>query len=106
MDGAATGAVFAAHLNQVLGPTLQAGDVVVLDNCAIHKGKDLTEIGPRLLYLPLYSPDFNPIEQAFSKLKTWQRTAQARTHDLLEAAIKAAAGWITEQDAKNLFYHC
>ena len=109
-DGAATGAIFAAYLDQVLGPTLQAGDVVVLDNCAIHKGKDLAEIvgryGARLLYLPPYSPDFNPIEQAFSKIKTWLRTAQARTRDLLEATIKAAAEWITEQDAKNWFDHC
>lgn len=110
VDGAANGAVFAAYLDQVLGPTLQAGDVVVLDNCRIHKGEDLAEIvrrhGARLLYLPPYSPDFNPIEQAFSKLKTWLRTAQARTRDLLEAAIKDAAEWITEQDAKNWFDHC
>ena len=110
VDGAANGAVFAAYLDQVLGPTLSAGDVVVLDNCAIHKGDDLAEIvgryGARLLYLPPHSPDFNPIEQAFSKLKTWLRTAQARTRDLLEAAIKTATEWIAEQDAKNWFDHC
>ena len=110
VDGAANGAVFAAYLDQVLGPTLRPGNVVVLDNCAIHKGEGLAEIaarhGARLLYLPPYSPDFNPIEQAFSKLKAWLRTAQARTRDLLEAAIKAAAEWITEQDAKNWFDHC
>jgi len=110
VDGAANGAVFAAYLDQVLGPTLSAGDVVVLDNCAIHKREGLAEIvgryGARLLYLPPYSPDFNPSEQAFSKLKTWLRTAQARTRDLLEEAIKAAAEWITKQDAKNWFDHC
>ena len=110
VDGAANGAVFAAYLDQVLGPTLSAGDVVVLDNCTIHKGEDLAEIvgryGARLLYLPPYSPDFNPIELAFSKLKTWLCTAQARTRDLLEEAIRAAAGWITGEDAKNWFDHC
>ena len=110
VDGAANGAVFAAYLDQVLGPTLSAGDVVVLDNCAIHKGEDLAEIvgryGARLLYLPPYSPDFNPIELAFSKLKTWLRTAKARTRDALEEALLAAAAWITEQDAKNWFDHC
>ena len=110
VDGAANGAVFAAYLDQVLGPTLAAGDVVVLDNCAIHKGEDLAEIvgryGARLLYLPPYSPDFNPIELAFSKLKTWLRMAQARTRDLLEEAIRAAAEWITGEDAKNWFDHC
>ena len=62
--------------------------------------------GVRLRYLPPYSPDFNPIELAFSKLKTWLRTAQARTRDVLELAIEAAAAWITEQDAKNWFDHC
>ena len=110
VDGAANGAVFAAYLDQVLGPTLQAGDVVVLDNCPIHKGPDLAEIvgryGACLLYLPPYSPDFNPTELAFSKLKTWLRTVQVRTRDLLEEAIKDAAEWITEQDAKNWFDHC
>ena len=110
VDGAANRDVFAAYLDQVLGPTLSAGDVVVLDNCPIHKGQELEQIvgryGARLLYLPPYSPDFNPIEQAFSKLKTWLRTAQARTRDALEVAIKTAAGWIREQDAKNWFDHC
>ncbi len=58
------------------------------------------------MYLPPYSPDFNPIELAFSKLKTWLRTAQARTREALEAVIKTATDWITEQDAKNWFDHC
>ena len=60
----------------------------------------------RLRCLPPYSPDFNPIEWAFSKLKTWLRIAKARTRDPLEGAILAAAAWITEQDAKNWFDHC
>ncbi|MGI4870322.1 MAG: IS630 family transposase [Janthinobacterium lividum] len=110
VNGAVNGDVFAAYLDQVLGPTLQADDVVVLDNLSVHKVAGLDKIahkyGARLLYLPPYSPDFNPIELAFSKLKTWLRTAQARTRDLLEEAICAAAEWITEADAKNGFDHC
>jgi transposase len=110
VNGAVNGAVFAAYLDQVLGPTLVPGDVVVLDNLSVHKVAGLDGIaqkyGARLLYLPPYSPDFNPIEMAFSKLKTWLRTAQARTRELLEDAIRAAAEWITEQDAKNWFDHC
>ena len=62
--------------------------------------------GARLLYLPPYSPDFNPIELAFSKLKTVLRTAQARTREALEAVIQTITGWITERDAKNGFDHC
>lgn len=110
VNGAVNGAVFAAYLDQVLGPTLRPGAVVVLDNLPVHKVAGLAEIaqkyGARLLYLPPYSPDFNPIELAFSKRKTWLRTAQAGTRDLLEEAICAAAAWITPCDAKNWFDHC
>ena len=104
------GAVFTAYLDQVLGPTLRPGDVVVLDNLSVHKVAGLDEVvqryGARLLYLPPYSPDFNPIELTFSKLKSWLRTAQARTRDLLEDAMRTAAKWITGTDAKNWFDHC
>ncbi|WP_317170917.1 IS630 family transposase [Hymenobacter lapidiphilus] len=110
VSGAVNGDVFAAYLAQVLGPTLVAGDVVVLDNLPAHKVAGLAELvearGARLLYLPPYSPDFNPIEWAFSKLKTWLCTAQARTREALEAVIADAANWISEQDAKNWFDHC
>ena len=110
VSGAVNGDVFAAYLDQVLGPTLVPGDVVVLDNLPAHKVAGLAELvearGARLLYLPPYSPDFNPIELAFSKLKTWLRTAQARTRDALEGVIAAATDWITAQDAKNWFDHC
>ena len=110
VSGAVNGEVFAAYLDQVLGPTLVPGDVVVLDNLPAHKVAGLTQLvkarGARLLYLPPYSPDFNPIEMAFSKLKTWLRTAQARTREALEAVIQAATNWITEHDAKNWFDHC
>jgi len=110
VNGAVNGEVFAAHLDRVLGPTLRPGDVVVLDNLPVHKVAGLAEVaqkyGARLLYLPPYSPDYNPIELAFSKLKTWLRTGKARTRDLLEEAICAAAEWITPPDAKNWFDHC
>ncbi len=110
VSGAVNGDVFAAYLHHVLGPTLVPGDVVVLDNLPAHKVAGLAEIvaaqGARLLYLPPYSPDFTPLELAFSKLKTWLRTAQARTREALETTIRAATDWITQQDAKNWFDHC
>jgi transposase len=110
VSGAVNGDVFAAYLDQVLGPTLRPGDVVVFDNLPAHKVAGLAELvearGARLLYLPPYSPDFNPIELAFSKLKTGMHTAQARTRDALEAVIQQAAEWITANDAKNWFDHC
>ena len=110
VSGAVNGDVFAAYLRQVLGPTLRPGDVVVLDNLPARKVAGLAELvearGARLLYLPPYSPDFNPIDLAFSKLKTWLRTAQARTREALEAVIQNATDWITEHDAKNWFDHC
>ena len=111
VSGAVNGEVFAASLSQVLGPTLVPGDVVVPGgNLPAHKVAGLAELvearGARLLYLPPYSPDFNPIELAFSKLKTWLRTAQARTREALEGVILAATEWISEQDAQNWFDHC
>ena len=110
VNGAVNGAVLTAYLDQVLGPTLRPGDVVVLANLSVHKVAGLDEVmqryGARLLYLPPYSPDFNPLERAFSKRKSWLRTAQARTRDLLEDAMRTAAKWITGTDAKNWFDHC
>lgn len=110
LDGAVNTARFAAYLDQVLGPGLQPGDVVVLDNLPVHKAAGLAELvearGARLLYLPPYSPDFTPIELAFSKLKTHLRTAAARTREALTSALQAAVAWITAEDAQNWFGHC
>ena len=110
LDGAVNTARFAAYLEQVLGPTLAPGDVVVLDNLRVHKAPGLAELvearGARLLFLPPYSPDFTPIELAFSKLKTHLRTAAARTREALTAALQAALAWITAEDAQNWFDHC
>jgi transposase len=110
VSGAVNGRVFAAYPQQVLGPTLQPGDVVVLDNLPAHKVDGLAALvearGARLRYLPPYSPDVNPIELAFSKLKTKLRERQVRTHDVLEEAMQAALKWISRQDAQNWFAHC
>ena len=110
LDGAVNTASFAAYLEQVLGPSLAPGDVIVLDNLRVHKAPGLAELvearGARLLFLPPYSPDFTPIELAFSKLKTSLRTAAARTREALTAALQAALAWITVQDAQNWFDHC
>ena len=110
LDGALNTASFAVYLEQVLGPGLQPGDVVVLDNLRVHKAPGLAELvearGARLLFLPPYSPDFTPIELAFSKLKTHLRTAAARTREALTAALQTALAWITAEDAQNWFDHC
>jgi transposase len=110
LDGAVNTASFVAYLQQVLGPTLVPGDVVVLDNLRVHKAPGAAEAvaarGARLLFLPPYSPDFTPVELAFSKLKTHLRTAKARTRDALADALRAGLDWITDIDAKNWFAHC
>ena len=91
IDGAMDGAAFSAYAESFLAPSLAEGDVVVLDNLAAHKVKGVREAidksGATLLYLPPYSPDFNPIEQAFAKLKALLRKAAARTVEGLESAI-------------------
>jgi len=110
LDGALNQDSFAAYLSQVLGPTLVPGDVVVLDNLPVHKVAGMAALvearGARLLFLPPYSPDFAPIEQAWSKLKTALRTAAARTRQGLEQALTEAVAWISSQDAQNWFDHC
>ena len=101
--------VFVAYVRHVLLPTLRPGQVVVLDNLGAHKAaaaRTLIEgAGCRLLFLPPYSPDFNPIEQAWSKLKTLLRGAAARTRDALDAALKTYLDAITVSDARGWFRH-
>ena len=86
------------------------GDVVVRDNVRVHKAPGVAEAvaacGARRLFLPPYSPDFTPVELAFRKRKTQLRTAQARTRDALAEALRTAADWMTDSDAKNSFAHC
>ena len=94
----------------MLGPTLRPGDVVVLDNLPVHQVAGMRERaevwGARVLYLPPYSPDFAPVERGWSKLKTWFRTAPARTRDGLSHALATATAWITAQDAQHGFAGC
>ena len=110
VSGAVNGDVFATYLEQVPGPTLVPGDVVVPDNLPAHKVVGRAELvearGARPLYLPPCSPGFNPVELTFSKLKTWLRPVQARAREALEAVIQAATEWVTTRDAKNWFDHC
>jgi transposase len=107
MDGPMTAAWFLAYVEQVLAPTLRLGDVVILDNLPAHKGAAAREAveatGARLLFLPPYSPDFNPIENAFSKLKALLRKAAARTVDELWRTIGLAVDAFTPTDCANYF---
>jgi transposase len=104
------GDVFLAYTEQVLVPKLQAGDVVVLDNLSAHKVTGIRELieaqGAELLYLPPYSPDLNPIEQAWSKLKQFLRAAKARTAEALDQAVSEALKTITADNAAAWFRHC
>jgi transposase len=102
--------VFETYLTEVLCPTLKEGQVVVMDNLSSHKGSRVRELiedkGCELIYLPSYSPDFNPIEQAFSKLKSYLREACARSHEMLVDVIGDALATISASDAKNFYNHC
>jgi len=101
---------FAFYVAHCLAPTLRRGDVLVLDNAAAHRLDGLREWlagrGVEVLYLPPYSPDFSPVEQAWSKLKTRLRAAAARTLEALRDAVREAIEWISGQDARNWFDHC
>ncbi len=107
LDGPMTGAWFTAYVEQVLAPTLRPGDVVILDNLPAHKGaaarQAVEATGARLLFLPPYSPDFNPIENAFSKLKALLRKAAARTVDDLWRTIGQAIDAFTPTECENYF---
>lgn len=108
--GGVTQATFAAYVEQVLGPTLVPGQVVVLDNLSAHTHPRIAQLvtarGCRLVYLPSYSPDYSPIELAFAKIKTQLRQAAARTADVLLTAIATAMASITAEDARAFFRHC
>jgi transposase len=110
VEGAADGPAFTAYVREVLVPTLRPGQVVVLDNLSVHKGAPARALvegaGCRLLFLPAYSPDFNPIELAFAKLKEYLRRTAARTYDALVDAIGEALAAVTAADARAFFAHC
>ena len=110
VEGGTTKAVFEAYVERVLAPTLRPGEVVVMDNLSAHKSDRTRELieqrGCELLFLPSYSPDFSPIEEAFSKLKALLRREKARTKEALVEAIGRALVAITPGDALGWFGHC
>lgn len=110
VDSPTDGDVFLAYLEQVLCPRLRPGQIVVMDNLAAHKVDGVREriesVGAQLLYLPPYSPDFNPIEPAWSKVKQLLRGAKARTLEVLETALGQSLSAITPQNASAWFAHC
>ena len=101
---------FLAYIEQVLVPTLRPGDVVVLDNLAVHKQPEvraaIEHAGALLRFLPPYSPDFNPIELAFAKLKAFLRAARPRSFDQVCALIATALGLFTADECANYVRHC
>jgi transposase len=110
VTGATDSEIFLAYVEHVLVPELTEGDVVVLDNLQPHKAKGVREMieaaGAKLLYLPPYSPDFNPIENMWSKVKQYLRSAAARTFDALQEAVTSALNTITPDDCVGYFRHC
>lgn len=109
LEGAIDTDAFTLYVRAVLVPTWRPGQVVILDNLSVHTAAAidplLTARGCRLLFLPAYSPDLTPIEQAFSKLKTSLRRAGARTREALLDALAAALATITPEDAHGWFQH-
>ena len=109
IEQATDGDIFLAYLEQVLGPKLRPGDVVVMDNLSAHKVAGVEQLiqaaGAELLYLPPYSPDLNPIEKAWAKLKQLLRSAKARTAEALEQAIAELLPQITPENAQAWFRH-
>ena len=110
IDGATDTEVFAAYIRCVLCPQLRLGDVVIMDNLSPHKSAPTLALiqaaGAEVLFLPAYSPDLNPIEKMWSKIKACLRTAEARTPSALLEAIAAALRKVTRQDAMNWFACC
>ena len=110
VEGAVDTDCFNAYAKQVLGPRLRPGDVVVLDNLTAHRASCIEEVaesrGAQVLWLPPYSPDFSPIEQCWSKIKSYLRGAKARTRERLEEALTAAIGLVTKAHIRGWFKHC
>jgi transposase len=110
VEGTTSATVFETYVKKVLAPTLRPGQIVVMDNLSAHKGARVRDLvaqrGCELLYLPPYSPDLNPIEEAFSKMKGIVRRAQARSREALIEAIGRALEAITSPDARGFFGHC
>lgn len=110
VKGATTREVFEAYVEHFLAPTLKPGQLVVMDNLGAHRPKRVREIieasGCELIYLPPYSPDLNPIEEAFSKVKHIMRKIGARSKEALIEAMGRALGAVSSQDVRGFFAHC
>jgi transposase len=109
VEGATTARVFETYVERVLAPSLEPGQLVVMDNLGAHKPARVRQLieerGCELLYLPAYSPDYNPIEEAFAKIKNLLRKAAARTREALVEAMGAALSAVTAGDARGFFEH-
>jgi transposase len=109
-DGPIDNPTFLAYVEQVLVPTLRPGDIVVLDNLAVHKQAAvqiaLEQAGAVVRFLPPYSPDFNPIELAFAKLKAFLRAARPRSFDQVVELVAIALQLFTPQECRNFVRHC
>ena len=110
LPGAADTAAFVTYIDEVLCPTLQAGDIVMMDNLAVHKSPLVEALvrdaGAEVRFLPAYSPDFNTIAKMWSKIKEFLRQAKARTKEDLYDAIARALEKVTPQDSKGWFFSC
>ena len=110
LDGAMDGEMFSAYVQTLLAPCLLPGDIVIMDNLPAHKVKAARQAieaaGAALLFLPPYSPDFNPIEKAISQIKAFLKKTAARTKQDLDAAIAKAIELVTPQNANNYFAAC
>ncbi len=110
VDGAVNGDVFEAFVEQVLVPELQSGDVVIMDNLSSHKRQRIRELiegaGARLVFLPPYSPDLNPIELIFAKVKQLLRSLACRTRESLWESMQSVLDQVTSTDALNCYKHC
>jgi transposase len=109
-DGPIDSACFRAYVEQVLAPTLRPGDVVILDNLAVHKQPEvrtaIERAGAHLRFLPPYSPDFNPIEQVFAKLKAFLRAVRPRNFDQVSELVAIALTLFTPTECRNYIRHC
>ena len=109
VEGATTVRVFETYVEKVLAPSLRTGQIVVMDNLGAHRSKRIRELieqhGCELVYLPAYCPDYNPIEEAFAKIKNLLRKAAARTKEALVEAIGVALSVVTAADARGFFEH-
>lgn len=110
IEGATDTAVFQAYVREILGPSLRPGDIVIMDNLGPHKNEQtlalIAAAGATARFLPAYSPDLNPIEMMWSKVKALLRASEARTAEELQRAIAAALGQVRAQDAVGWFAAC